>query len=57
MTRDLTAEQREQDRAPQRPAPKLTGADDVAGSVEFLLSERARSITGITLTVDAGNTV
>src|SRR5438874_2040337 len=36
---------------------RLPGVADVAGSVEFLLSERARNITGITLTVDAGNTV
>jgi len=28
----------------------------VAGAVEFLLSEAARSITGTTLTVDAGST-
>jgi 3-oxoacyl-[acyl-carrier protein] reductase len=35
---------------------RLTEADDVAGGVEFLLSEKARNITGITLTVDAGNT-
>jgi NAD(P)-dependent dehydrogenase (short-subunit alcohol dehydrogenase family) len=28
----------------------------VAGTVEFLLSEAARNITGTTLTVDAGNT-
>jgi 3-oxoacyl-[acyl-carrier protein] reductase len=28
---------------------------DVAGAVEYLLSEAARNITGITLTVDAGN--
>jgi 3-oxoacyl-[acyl-carrier protein] reductase len=56
MTRELTAEQREQ--IVRRSAlRRLAGADDVAGSVEFLLSERARNITGITLTVDAGNTV
>jgi 3-oxoacyl-[acyl-carrier protein] reductase len=30
--------------------------EDVAAAVEFLLSERARNITGIVLTVDAGNT-
>jgi len=29
---------------------------DIAAAVEFLLSEKARNITGITLTVDAGNT-
>ncbi len=55
MTRDLTADQREQ--VVRRSAlRRLPGADDIAGSVEFLLSERARNITGITLTVDAGNT-
>jgi 3-oxoacyl-[acyl-carrier protein] reductase len=31
-------------------------AADVAAAVEFLLSEKARNITGVTLTVDAGNT-
>ena len=55
MTRDLTAEQRGQ--IERRSAlRRLPGVDDIAGSVEFLLSERARNITGITLTVDAGNT-
>ena len=55
MTPDLGAEQREQ--VVRRSAlRRLPGADDIAGSVEFLLSERARNITGITLTVDAGNT-
>jgi len=29
---------------------------DVARSVEFLLGEGGRNITGITLTIDAGNT-
>jgi 3-oxoacyl-[acyl-carrier protein] reductase len=29
---------------------------DVAGAVEYLLSDKASKITGITLTVDAGNT-
>ena len=29
---------------------------DLATTVEFLLSEQARNITGTTLTVDAGNT-
>ena len=55
MTRDLGAEQRGQ--IVRRSAlRRLPGVDDIAGSVEFLLSERARNITGITLTVDAGNT-
>ena len=55
MTRELGEKQREQ--IVRRSAlRRLPGADDIAGSVEFLLSERARNITGITLTVDAGNT-
>ncbi|TLY90863.1 MAG: SDR family NAD(P)-dependent oxidoreductase [Gammaproteobacteria bacterium] len=56
MTRELGDKQREQ--IVRRSAlRRLPGVADVAGSVEFLLSERARNITGITLTVDAGNTV
>jgi NAD(P)-dependent dehydrogenase (short-subunit alcohol dehydrogenase family) len=35
----------------------LTEADDVAAAVAFLLSEEARSITGVLLDVDAGNHV
>jgi 3-oxoacyl-[acyl-carrier protein] reductase len=35
---------------------RLADADDVANAVEFLLDDRARNITGIVLTVDAGNT-
>lgn len=35
---------------------RLVSADDVADMVEFLLSEKAKSITGAVLTVDAGNT-
>ena len=35
---------------------RMAEPDDVAAAVEYLLSERARNITGITLTVDAGNT-
>jgi 3-oxoacyl-[acyl-carrier protein] reductase len=30
--------------------------EDVANAVEFLLSDRAKNITGTVLTVDAGNT-
>jgi 3-oxoacyl-[acyl-carrier protein] reductase len=30
--------------------------DDIAEAVAFLLSEKARNITGTVLTVDAGNT-
>ena len=35
---------------------RMAEAGDVAHAVEYLLSEAARNITGITLTVDAGNT-
>src|SRR5262245_2805850 len=35
---------------------RLAGVDDVADAVEFLLGDRAKSITGTVLTVDAGGT-
>jgi 3-oxoacyl-[acyl-carrier protein] reductase len=35
---------------------RLITSDDVAGAVEFLLSDAAQNITGTTLTVDAGST-
>jgi 3-oxoacyl-[acyl-carrier protein] reductase len=55
MTHDLSGGQREQ--IMRRSAlHRMADAHDVAASVEFLLSEKARNITGITLTVDAGNT-
>lgn len=38
------------------PLGRLPEVDDVAGAVVYLLSEQARNITGITLTVDAGST-
>ena len=55
MTRKLDARQREQiiRRSALRRQPEPA---DIAAAVEFLLSEKARNITGITLTVDAGNT-
>jgi 3-oxoacyl-[acyl-carrier protein] reductase len=34
----------------------LAEVADVAHAVEFLLSDKARNITGTVLTVDAGNT-
>ena len=56
MTHDLDGAQRDQIR--RRSALKrLADVDDVAAAVEFLLSEKAKNITGTTLTVDAGNTV
>jgi len=55
MTQELEGAQRDQIR--RRSALKrLADVDDVAAAVEFLLSEKARNITGTTLTVDAGNT-
>lgn len=55
MTADLGAEQREQ--IVRRSALKrMAVPQDVAAAVEFLMSEKAKNITGITLTVDAGNT-
>ncbi|WP_104401006.1 SDR family NAD(P)-dependent oxidoreductase [Vibrio penaeicida] len=38
------------------PLGKLAGVDDVAHSVSFLLSDKAVSMTGSTVTVDAGST-
>ena len=56
MTRDMRDIQRGQitrRSALQRP-PEIR---DVASTVEFLLSDKAKDITGTVLTVDAGNTV
>jgi 3-oxoacyl-[acyl-carrier protein] reductase len=55
MTASLTGDQRE--RISRRSAlRRLAAADDVANAVEFLLSDKARNITGTVVTVDAGNT-
>jgi 3-oxoacyl-[acyl-carrier protein] reductase len=55
MTQTLGGEQRDQ--VARRSALKrLAAVDDVADAVEFLLSEKAKSITGTVLTVDAGST-
>jgi 3-oxoacyl-[acyl-carrier protein] reductase len=55
MTHGLTEEQRQ--KIVRRSAlQRLTSPDDVADSVEFLLSDKAKSITGTVLTVDAGST-
>jgi 3-oxoacyl-[acyl-carrier protein] reductase len=55
MTHELSGGQREQI-ARRSALRRMAEPRDVAASVEFLLSEKARNITGITLTVDAGNT-
>ena len=55
MTEELGEDERE--RIARRSAlRRMAEPDDVAGAVEYLLSESARNITGVTLTVDAGNT-
>jgi 3-oxoacyl-[acyl-carrier protein] reductase len=55
MTHALTVEHREQ--IVRRSAlRRLVDVDDVANAVEFLLSDKAKNITGTVLTVDAGNT-
>ena len=55
MTDELSASQREQI-ARRSALRRMADAEDVARSVEFLLGESGRNITGIVLTVDAGNT-
>ena len=55
LTQELKNEHRQQ--IIRRSALKrLADADDVASAVEFLLSDKAKNITGTVLTVDAGNT-
>jgi len=55
MTRNLKDEQRQQ--IERRSAlRRLANVDDIANAVEFLLSDKAKNITGTVLTVDAGNT-
>jgi len=55
MTQSMTDEQRQriERRSPLR---RLAQVEDVADAVEFLLSDRAKNITGTVLTVDAGST-
>jgi|ERR1035441_8563182 3-oxoacyl-[acyl-carrier protein] reductase len=55
MTKSLTTEQRQ--KIERRSAlNRLVDVEDVANTVEFLLSDRAKNITGTVVTVDAGNT-
>jgi 3-oxoacyl-[acyl-carrier protein] reductase len=55
MTHTLGDEQRKQV-ARRSALRRLPDVDDVANAVEFLLSEKGRSISGTVLTVDAGST-
>lgn len=55
MTAGMDAERREQV-ARRSALRRLTGVDEVADAVEFLLGSKAGSITGTVLTVDAGTT-
>lgn len=55
MTRDLRGQQRDQ--VVRRSAfRRLADVEDIANAVEFLLGDKAKSITGTVLTVDAGST-
>ncbi len=55
MTEGLDEAQRDQIRR-RSPLRRLAEIDDVADAVEFLLSDKAKNITGTVLTVDAGST-
>jgi 3-oxoacyl-[acyl-carrier protein] reductase len=55
MSSEITTEQLE--RISRRSAlGRLTDVDDVSIAVAYLLSDAARSVTGITLTIDSGAT-
>jgi 3-oxoacyl-[acyl-carrier protein] reductase len=55
MTHGLAGEQRQQviRRSAMR---RMAEVDDVANAVEYLLSDKARNISGTVLAVDAGST-
>jgi 3-oxoacyl-[acyl-carrier protein] reductase len=55
MTQELNESQREQI-ARRSALKRLPDPIDVARSIEFLLGEGGRNVTGTTLTIDAGNT-
>jgi 3-oxoacyl-[acyl-carrier protein] reductase len=55
MTGNIKGDQRDQI-ARRSALHRLAEVDDVAEAVEFLLSDKAKNITGTVLTVDAGNT-
>jgi 3-oxoacyl-[acyl-carrier protein] reductase len=55
LTHSMKQEQRQ--KIERRSAlQRLADVEDVANAVEFLLSDKAKNITGTVLTVDAGNT-
>lgn len=56
---DMTHAMKEEDRdriVRRSPLRRLVDAEDVANTVEFLMSSRAKNITGTVITVDAGST-
>jgi 3-oxoacyl-[acyl-carrier protein] reductase len=55
MTQGLEGEQRKKV-AGRSALRRLAGVEDVADAVEFLMGDKAKSITGTVLTVDAGST-
>ena len=55
MTKGLGEEKRQQI-ARRSALQRLAGAEDVARTVEFLMGDGGRNITGTVITVDAGNT-
>ena len=55
MTQGLVGEQRDQV-ARRSALRRLAEVDDVAEMVEFLLSDKAKNVTGTVMTVDAGST-
>src|SRR6516164_6684214 len=55
MTKGLDSEQREQV-ARRSALRRLADPDDVANAIEYLLSDRAGSVTGTVMTIDAGST-
>jgi 3-oxoacyl-[acyl-carrier protein] reductase len=55
MTESLSGQKRDQIKR-RSALQRLAEVNDVGNAVEFLLSDKARNITGTVLTVDAGNT-
>lgn len=53
MTQELTKEQREKIAA-RSALRRLAESTDIAAAVDFLLSDKAKNITGTTMTIDAG---